>query len=75
MMPKTSGLSDMRTAAQRAVELEPANSPWRAIALERLGVAEALEGQFANARAVLTEAVQLTGGKNSTAPSHSHTWR
>jgi LuxR family transcriptional regulator, maltose regulon positive regulatory protein len=67
IMPQTSGLSDMRTAAQRAVELEPATSPWRAIALERLGVAEALDGQFANARLALTEAVRLTGGDNSTA--------
>ena len=67
IMPRAYGVSGMRSAAQRAVELESANSPWRAVALERLGVAEALEGQFANARIALIEAVQRSGGENSTA--------
>jgi LuxR family transcriptional regulator, maltose regulon positive regulatory protein len=57
------GLSSMRAAAQRAVDLEPATSPWRPLALMLLGIARTLEGDFANARDVLDEAVQLTGGE------------
>jgi LuxR family maltose regulon positive regulatory protein len=66
MMPNTFGVSRMRTAGQRAVELEPATSPWRAVALLRLGVAATLEGNFGDARSALSEAVQLMGSENST---------
>jgi ATP/maltotriose-dependent transcriptional regulator MalT len=57
------GLSGMRAAAQRAVELEPAASPVRPLPLFLLGVAQTLQGDFADARGVLDEAVQLTGGE------------
>jgi hypothetical protein len=42
-------------------------SPWRPMALQRLGVVQALEGQFADGRLALEEAVLLTGGVKSTA--------
>jgi hypothetical protein len=37
------------------------------MALQRLGVVQALEGQFADGRLALEEAVLLTGGVKSTA--------
>jgi LuxR family maltose regulon positive regulatory protein len=55
----------MRTVAQRAVELEPQTSLHRATALELLGVAQMLEGDFAHARETLVEAVQMAGDETS----------
>ena len=60
------GLSGMRTAAQRAVDLEPATGGWRDLALLLLGVAQTLEGDLANAREALEGAVELSGGENAT---------
>jgi LuxR family maltose regulon positive regulatory protein len=67
MMPQLAGVSEMRAAALRAVELEPPTSQWRSIALQRLGVAEALSGRFVDARAALHKAIDHTTGQNSTA--------
>jgi LuxR family maltose regulon positive regulatory protein len=58
-------LSSMREAAHRAVELEPASSPWRPLPLLELGVASVLQGEFAYARRVLEETVRLTGGETA----------
>ena len=60
------GLSGMRAAAQRAVDLEPVTSPWRALALFILGLAETLQGDFANASVALAEAVRLGGDDTPT---------
>jgi len=51
------GVSSMRTMAQRAAELERAPSRHRGLALELLGIAQALEGDFGRARDTLSEAV------------------
>ena len=59
------GLSSMGAAAQRAVDLEPATSPWRPLALFILGVARTLQGELAAARDVLDEAVELAGGETT----------
>jgi ATP/maltotriose-dependent transcriptional regulator MalT len=58
-------LSRMHSVARRAVNLEPAPSRHRAIALQLLGTAQTLEGDFANARDVLDEAVRLAGDETS----------
>jgi LuxR family maltose regulon positive regulatory protein len=55
----------MRSVAQRAVDLEPAPNRHRAIALQLLGIAQTLEGEFANARQALEEAVRLAGEETS----------
>jgi LuxR family maltose regulon positive regulatory protein len=60
------GLSAMRTAAQRAVELEQAHGEWRALALLLLGVAETLLGDLTAGIVALEEAVALSGGETST---------
>jgi LuxR family maltose regulon positive regulatory protein len=60
------GVSGMHAAAQRALDLEPATSPWRAGALALLGIARTLEGDFVDARTVLEKAVQLTRGQTAT---------
>jgi LuxR family maltose regulon positive regulatory protein len=62
-------LSGMRTAAQRAVDLEPATSPWRAGGLVLLGIAQTLEGDFVNAREALEEVVRRTRGATATGAS------
>jgi LuxR family transcriptional regulator, maltose regulon positive regulatory protein len=59
------GLASMRAAAQRAVDLEPATSPWRPIALLNLGIAQTLQADFADARDTLEQAVKADGGKTS----------
>ena len=67
------GVSRMESVAQRAADLEPAASVHRAVALELLGVARALRGDFVDARAVLHEAVRLAGdGTSTTALSLAH---
>jgi LuxR family maltose regulon positive regulatory protein len=65
-------VSRMRSVAQRAVELEPATSLHGATALELLGVAHTLEGDFASARQVLAEAVRLAGETSAGAFSLAH---
>ena len=60
------GVPGMRRAAQRAVDLELEAGGWRALALLLLGVAHTLEGNFANARVTLNEAVELSRGETST---------
>jgi LuxR family transcriptional regulator, maltose regulon positive regulatory protein len=59
-------VSRMRSVAQRAVDLEPATSRHRAIALELLGIAHTIEGDIPRARDLLDEAVQLAGDETST---------
>ena len=67
------GVSRMESVAQRAADLEPAASLHRAVALELLGVARALRGDFVDARAALHEAVRLAGdGTSTTALSLAH---
>ena len=51
------GPDDMLANAQLAVAAEPATSPWRPMALYGLGAAHVLRGEFAEADAVLAEAV------------------
>jgi len=53
------GLSGMRAAAERAVDLEPATSSWRPLALVLLGISRTLQGDFVDARDVLDEVVEL----------------
>ncbi|MBV9005694.1 MAG: hypothetical protein JO181_13630, partial [Solirubrobacterales bacterium] len=53
------GLSGMRAAAERAVDLEPATSSWRPLALLLLGISRTLQGDFVDARDVLDEVVEL----------------
>jgi LuxR family transcriptional regulator, maltose regulon positive regulatory protein len=65
-------VSRMRRVAQRAVDLEPATSLHRATALELLGVAHTLEGEFAPARDVLAEAVRVAGETSTGAFSLAH---
>jgi LuxR family maltose regulon positive regulatory protein len=66
------GVSRMRSVAQRAVELEPATSLHRATALELLGAAQTLEGDFASAREVLDEAARMAGETSTGAFSLAH---
>ena len=49
------GVSRMRDVAQRAVDLEPGANRFRAVALEILGAALTLLGDFDRARGVLKE--------------------
>jgi LuxR family transcriptional regulator, maltose regulon positive regulatory protein len=58
-------LSRMRSVAQRAVDMEQAPNRHRAIALQLLGIAQTLEGEFASARQALEEAVGLAGEETS----------
>ncbi len=60
------GLSGMRAAAQRAAELERVGSRWRPLALFTLGVSQTLQGDFAQAREGLGEAVRLAGAETAT---------
>jgi LuxR family maltose regulon positive regulatory protein len=60
------GVSGMRAAAARAVELEPLTSPWRTGALVLLGEAQTLEGDFEHARATLEDAARLAIGRTAT---------
>jgi LuxR family maltose regulon positive regulatory protein len=66
------GVSRMRSVAQRAVDLEPATSLHGATALEVLGIAHTLEGDFASARQVLDETVRLAGETSTGALSLAH---
>jgi LuxR family transcriptional regulator, maltose regulon positive regulatory protein len=66
------GVSRMHSVAQRAVELEPATTLHGATALELLGIAQALEGEFARARDVLDEAVRLAGETSTGTLSLAH---
>jgi LuxR family maltose regulon positive regulatory protein len=59
------GVSRMRSVAQRALDLEPAANRHRAIALEILGGALTLQGEFDRARVVLAEAIELAGEASS----------
>jgi hypothetical protein len=59
-------VSQMHAVAQRAVDLEQSMSRHRATALELLGIALILEGDFSPARDALTEAVRLAGDETST---------
>ena len=59
------GVSRMRTIAQRATDLEPAANRHRAVALELLGAALTLQGDFERARPALAEAVRLAGEESS----------
>jgi LuxR family maltose regulon positive regulatory protein len=59
------GVSEMRSVAQRAVDLEPAPTHQRAVGLEILGAALTLDGEFDRARDVLAEAVALAGETSS----------
>jgi LuxR family maltose regulon positive regulatory protein len=59
-------VSQMHAVAQRAVDLEQSPSRHRATALELLGIALILEGDFSPARDALTEAVRLAGDETST---------
>jgi LuxR family maltose regulon positive regulatory protein len=65
-------VSRMHEVAQRAADLEPATSLHRATALELLGIAHTLEGDFPRARDVLAEAVRLAGETSSGALSLAH---
>jgi LuxR family maltose regulon positive regulatory protein len=59
------GISHMRAVARRAVDLESAANPHRAVALEILGAALTLAGEFDRARVALAEAVELAGDASS----------
>jgi LuxR family transcriptional regulator, maltose regulon positive regulatory protein len=63
------GLSGMRAAARRAVELEPPTSDWRGLALMLLGVSQALGGDLTTARVALEESVRLKDGTSTGAVS------
>jgi LuxR family maltose regulon positive regulatory protein len=65
-------VSRMLEVAQRAVDLEPATSLHGATALELLGVAQTLEGDFPRARGLLDEAVRLAGETSTGALSLAH---
>jgi LuxR family transcriptional regulator, maltose regulon positive regulatory protein len=65
-------VSRMHEVAQRAVDLEPATGLHGATALELLGVAQTLEGEFASARDLLAEAVRLAGETSTGALSLAH---
>jgi LuxR family maltose regulon positive regulatory protein len=54
------GISGMAADAQRTVDLEPADSPWRTGALALLGQAQAINGDFERATATLEQAERLT---------------
>ena len=59
------GIARMRDVAQRAVDLEPTADRFRAVALEILGAALTLLGEFDRARGVLAEAIELAGEASS----------
>jgi len=65
-------LTSRRSVAQRAVDLEREPNRHRAVALELLGVALMLEGDFPGARDVLQEAVRLDEDTSTGAISLAH---
>jgi LuxR family maltose regulon positive regulatory protein len=66
------GVAHMRSAAQRAVDLEPETSRNRGQALVLLGIAQTLEGDFAQARDVLADAARLDGETSTGAIALAH---
>jgi LuxR family transcriptional regulator, maltose regulon positive regulatory protein len=59
------GITGMAADAQRTVDLEPTDSPWRTGALTLLGQAQAINGDFERATATLQEAERLTAGNHA----------
>lgn len=66
------GITQMRMAARQAADIEARPNRLRAFALELLGIAQAHEGDFANARATLAEASELAGDTSISALSLAH---
>jgi LuxR family maltose regulon positive regulatory protein len=62
----------MRSVAQRAVDLETETSLHRATALELLGIAQTLEGDFGAAKSSLAEAARFAGDTSTGALSLAH---
>jgi LuxR family maltose regulon positive regulatory protein len=63
------GITGMAAAAQRSVDLEPADSPWRTGALVLLGQAQTLNGDFERGAVTLQEAATLAAGNHASSAS------
>lgn len=59
------GITGMAAHAQRSVDLEPIDSPWRTGAMALLGYARAIAGDFESATATLEDAARLTAGNHA----------
>lgn len=66
------GITRMRGVAQQAVDIEVQPNRLRAAALQLLGIAQAHEGDFQNARIALAEAAGLAGHTSISALSLAH---
>lgn len=66
------GITSMRRAALQAAEIEVQQNRLRAFALQLLGIAQAHEGDFQNARVTLAEASELAGQTSISALSLAH---
>jgi len=66
------GITSMRRVAQQAADIEVEPNRLRALALQLLGIAQAHEGDFPNARIALAEASGLAGHTSISALSLAH---